>query len=94
MNSVVHSMKDGPTAESTVFKAYTFFSLAEFQDVNVIVILGFGFLSTFLVRYGFSASGFNLLVAAMATQWAMVLNGIESWYYRGKAMINLRRWVS
>lgn len=69
------------------------FVLAEFQDVNVIVILGFGFLGTFLVRYGFSASAFNLLVAVMATQWAIVLNGIESIYYRGTARINLKRWV-
>lgn len=67
--------------------------LAEFQDVNVIVILGFGFLGTFLVRYGFSASGFNLLAAVTATQWAIVLNGIESIYYRGTARINLKRWV-
>uniref|UniRef100_A0A3Q3VVS0 Ammonium transporter AmtB-like domain-containing protein n=1 Tax=Mola mola TaxID=94237 RepID=A0A3Q3VVS0_MOLML len=65
----------------------------EFQDVNVVVILGFGFLSTFLVRYGFSASGFNLLVAVMATQWAIILNGMESWYYRGHAGINLRSLV-
>uniref|UniRef100_A0AAQ6A9H4 Ammonium transporter AmtB-like domain-containing protein n=1 Tax=Amphiprion ocellaris TaxID=80972 RepID=A0AAQ6A9H4_AMPOC len=66
---------------------------AEFQDVNVIVILGFGFLCTFLVRYGFSGSGFNLLVAVMATQWAIILNGIESWYYRGKIRVNLRSLV-
>ncbi|XP_074547339.1 rh blood group, D antigen [Halichoeres trimaculatus] len=61
-----------------------------FQDVNVVVFLGFGFLYTFFVRYGFSGSGFNFLVAAMATQLAVILNGIESWYYRGKIMINLK----
>lgn len=60
--------------------------------MNVIVILGFGFLGTFLVRHGFSGSGFNLLVAAMATQWALILNDIESLYYRGKMRIDLRRW--
>lgn len=65
----------------------------EFQDVHVIVFLGFGFLSSFLVRYGFSGIGFNLLVAATATQWAIILNGMESWYYRGKVSITLRRWV-
>lgn len=69
------------------------FFTAEFQDVNVIVILGFGFLGTFLVRYGFSASGFNLLVAVIATQWAIILHGIESFYCRGTAKINLKRWV-
>ncbi|XP_015248545.1 PREDICTED: ammonium transporter Rh type A-like [Cyprinodon variegatus] len=52
----------------------------EFQDVNVMLILGFGFLFTFPVRYGFSGSGFNLLVAVIATQWALILNGINSWY--------------
>lgn len=71
--------------------AITFRSFySEFQDVNVMVILGFGFLCTFLVRYGFSGVGFNLLVAVVATQWAVILNGIESWYYRGKIRINLR----
>uniref|UniRef100_A0A3B4A1A8 Ammonium transporter AmtB-like domain-containing protein n=1 Tax=Periophthalmus magnuspinnatus TaxID=409849 RepID=A0A3B4A1A8_9GOBI len=67
--------------------------LAEFQDVNVMVILGFGFLGTFLVRYGFSSTGFNLLVAVMAVQWALILNGLESWYYNGKIVINLRSFV-
>ncbi|XP_070698504.1 rh blood group, D antigen [Pempheris klunzingeri] len=65
----------------------------EFQDVNVMVILGFGFLSTFLVRYGFSSSGFNLLVVVVATQWSIILQGIESWYYRGKIRIHLRNLV-
>ncbi|XP_030247540.1 rh blood group, D antigen isoform X2 [Sparus aurata] len=65
----------------------------EFQDVNVMVILGFGFLWTFLVRYGFSGAGFNLLVAVVATQCAVILNGIDSWYYRGKIRINLRSLV-
>ncbi|XP_039992633.1 rh blood group, D antigen [Xiphias gladius] len=63
----------------------------EFQDVNVIVTLGFGFLGTFLVRYGFSASVFSLLVAVMATQWAMLLNGIES--YRGKIRLDVHSLV-
>lgn len=58
----------------------------------MIVILGFGFLGTFLVRHGFSGSGFNFLVAAMATQWALILNGVESLYYRGRLRIDLKRW--
>ncbi|KAM9340847.1 rh blood group, D antigen [Symphorus nematophorus] len=65
----------------------------EFQDVNVMVFLGFGFMCTFLVRFGFSASGFNLLVAAIATQWALLLLGTESWYYTGQIRINLRSLV-
>ncbi|XP_041703445.1 ammonium transporter Rh type B [Coregonus clupeaformis] len=66
---------------------------SEFQDVHVMVILGFGFLATFLVRYSFSGAGFTLLVAAMAVQWAVILNGVESLYHRGKIWINMRSLV-
>lgn len=62
----------------------------EFQDVNVMVILGFGFLCTFPVRYGFSGSGFNLLVAVIATQWALILKGFDSWYYTKVIRIDLK----
>ncbi|KAM6973619.1 rh blood group, D antigen [Aplochiton taeniatus] len=73
----------------------TFVSIySEFQDVNVMVILGFGFLATFLVRYGFSGSGFNLVVAVMATQWAVILNGIENWYWTGKKLVDLKSLVA
>ncbi|XP_017274035.1 rh blood group, D antigen [Kryptolebias marmoratus] len=65
----------------------------EFQDVNAMVILGFGFLCTFLVRYGFSGSGFNLLVAVVATQWGIILNGIKFWYYTGKIRVDLKSLV-
>nr|XP_020464282.1 ammonium transporter Rh type C-like isoform X1 [Monopterus albus] len=65
----------------------------EFMDVNVMVILGFGFLCTFPVRYGFSGSGFNLLVAAIATQWAIILNNIESLYYRRKIRLDMESLV-
>ncbi|XP_056616236.1 rh blood group, D antigen isoform X2 [Triplophysa dalaica] len=58
------------------FDRKTFILLyAEFQDVHVMIFLGFGFLATFLVRYGFSGSGFNMLVAAMAIQWSVLMNG-------------------
>lgn len=74
-----------------VFMTGNYSSFAEFQDVNVMVVLGFGFLCTFPVRYGFSGSGFNLLVAVTATQWAMILNGIESCYNTGKIRVDLKR---
>lgn len=57
-----------------------------------MVILGFGFLATFLVRYSFSGAGFTLLVVAMAVQWAVILNGVESMYHRGNILINMRRY--
>lgn len=46
-----------------------------FQDVHVMVFVGFGFLMTFLRKYGFSAVGFNFLLAALMIQWALLCNG-------------------
>ncbi|XP_017784382.1 PREDICTED: ammonium transporter Rh type A isoform X2 [Nicrophorus vespilloides] len=46
-----------------------------FQDVHVMIFVGFGFLMTFMKRYGFSAVGFNFLVAALLVQWAILCNG-------------------
>ena len=46
-----------------------------FQDVHVMIFIGFGFLMTFLKRYGFGAVGLNMLVAAFVLQWAMLLGG-------------------
>ena len=48
-----------------------FFSV--FQDVNVMIFIGFGFLMTFLKKYGYSAVGYNLLISAVTIQWSMVL---------------------
>ncbi|KAL4218728.1 hypothetical protein ACF0H5_021316 [Mactra antiquata] len=47
-----------------------------FQDVHVMIFVGFGFLMTFLKRYGFSAVSVNLLLAAFVIQWAYIVRGI------------------
>ncbi|KYO25749.1 blood group Rh(CE) polypeptide [Alligator mississippiensis] len=44
-----------------------------FQDVNVMVIFGFGFLLAYLKRYGFSSIGFNILAAVLGVQWTVFL---------------------
>lgn len=46
-----------------------------FQDVHVMIFIGFGFLMTFLKRYGYSAVGVNLLIAAFVIQWALIVRG-------------------
>eukprot|EP00035_Acanthoeca_spectabilis_P039036 m.58436 g.58436 ORF g.58436 m.58436 type:complete len:457 (+) comp9411_c0_seq2:128-1498(+) len=50
-------------------------SYGTFQDVHVMVFVGFGFLMTFLAKYGFSAVGINFVLSALAIQWGMLLNG-------------------
>ena len=51
---------------------------AVFQDVHVMIFIGFGFLMTFLRRYGYSSVSFNFLVAAFAIQWATIVRGLFS----------------
>ncbi|XGW02327.1 hypothetical protein V3C99_014399 [Haemonchus contortus] len=49
-----------------------------FQDVHLMIFVGFGFLMAFLKRYGFSAVSVNLLLSAFVIQWAMLLRGFLS----------------
>nr|BAJ10270.1 Rh-related protein [Branchiostoma floridae] len=46
-----------------------------FQDVHVMIFVGFGFLMTFLKMYGYGSVGFNMLVAAFVLQWAILMRG-------------------
>ncbi|XP_028594644.2 RH-like protein isoform X1 [Podarcis muralis] len=61
-----------------------------FQDVNVIVVLGFAFLLAFLRRYGFSSAGFSLFLAALGVQWALIVNGFIFHFSDGQVKINLQ----
>ncbi|KAM6981403.1 rh family, C glycoprotein a [Aplochiton taeniatus] len=55
-----------------------YFRYPSFQDVHVMIFIGFGFLMTFLKRYSFGAVGFNFLVAAFGIQWALLMQG---WFH-------------
>lgn len=61
-----------------------------FQDVHVMIFIGFGFLMTFLKRYGFSSVGINLLLAAFGLQWGLLLQNI--WHmHNGKITVNIEK---
>ncbi|XP_071518715.1 ammonium transporter Rh type B-B-like [Panulirus ornatus] len=47
-----------------------------FQDVQVMLLVGFGFLMTFLRRYGHSALGLNFLLTALALQLGLLVDGL------------------
>ncbi|XP_042637615.1 ammonium transporter Rh type C [Orycteropus afer afer] len=55
-----------------------YYRYPSFQDVHVMIFVGFGFLMTFLQRYSFSAVGFNFLLAAFGIQWALLMQG---WFH-------------
>ena len=54
---------------------FLFFSFLVFQDVHVMIFIGFGFLMTFLKKYGLSAMSLNMLIAVICLQWATLVYG-------------------
>jgi ammonium transporter Rh len=40
-----------------------------------MIFVGFGFLMTFLKKYGYSAVALNFLIAAITLQWATLCQG-------------------
>ena len=53
-------------------------------DIHMMLIGGFGFLMTFLRRFGFSALGMTMIVTAFATEWTILIRGFthintENW---------------
>uniref|UniRef100_A0A674EQ76 Ammonium transporter Rh type A n=1 Tax=Salmo trutta TaxID=8032 RepID=A0A674EQ76_SALTR len=64
-----------------------------FQDVHVMIFIGFGFLMTFLKRYGFSSVGLNLLLAAFALQWGLIMQGL--WHLEdGKIKVSIFKMIN
>ncbi|XP_003510713.1 ammonium transporter Rh type A [Cricetulus griseus] len=64
-----------------------------FQDVHIMIFVGFGFLMTFLKKYGFSGVGFNLFLAALGLQWGTIVQGLlhkkgKNFHIGIKEMIN------
>ena len=59
-----------------------------FQDVHVMIFIGFGFLMTFLKKYGLSAVSLNMLCAVVCLQWATLVIGFFHLHYDSKIMIN------
>tara|TARA_Y100000739_G_C20609982_1_gene467967 strand:- start:1692 stop:3014 length:1323 start_codon:yes stop_codon:yes gene_type:complete len=55
---------------NTIDKYYPFF-----QDVHVMIFIGFGFLMTFLKRYSHSALGYTMYLSSLAIQYSILING-------------------
>lgn len=58
-----------------------------------MIFVGFGFLMTFLRKYGFSSVGINLLIAALGLQWGTFIQGIL--HHHGQTIyIGIKKWAS
>ena len=64
-----------------------------FQDVHVMIFIGFGFLMTFLKRYGYGSIGFNFMLAVFVLQWAILLRGFfdRDGFSDGKINLSLEK---
>jgi len=55
-----------------------------YQDVHVMIFIGFGFLMTFLVKYSWSSVSYNLLVSCLCIQWGIVVDGFMRCAFDGR----------
>jgi len=46
-----------------------------FQDVHVMMYIGFGFLLVYLGNHGYSSISYNFMIGAVCFQWALLTNG-------------------
>lgn len=60
----------GSQTSNTIDKYYPFF-----QDVHVMIFIGFGFLMTFLKKYSHSALGYTMYLSSLTIQYAILING-------------------
>ncbi|NWU82174.1 RHAG protein, partial [Onychorhynchus coronatus] len=66
---------------------------SDFQDVHVMIFVGFGFLMTFLKKYGFSSVGINMLIAAFGLQWGTLMQGF--WHmHEGKIQVDFKSMIN
>lgn len=71
-----------------------YYRYPSFQDVHVMIFVGFGFLMTFLQRYGFSSMGFNFLIAAFSLQWATLMQGFFHGMHHGKIHVGVTSMIN
>ncbi|XP_033209252.1 ammonium transporter Rh type B-B isoform X2 [Belonocnema kinseyi] len=65
-----------------------------YQDVHVMIWIGFGFLMTFLRRYGQSAIGLTFLIGAVLVQVALLCDGVLNIGKNGQAPLSLQGLLS
>lgn len=64
-----------------------------YQDVHVMIWIGFGFLMTFLKKYSQSAVGLTFLIGAILVQVALICDGVMNMQLGHKAYLSLERSV-
>jgi ammonium transporter Rh len=68
-----------------VTKGYEHAEYVMFRDIMVMLLLGFGYLMTFLKKYGLGAVGFTMMLTVLAMQLNLIVEPIISSIYDGSA---------
>ncbi|KAG8182690.1 hypothetical protein JTE90_017668 [Oedothorax gibbosus] len=75
-------------AESNLHQYYPMF-----QDANMMIFFGVGFLYSFLAKYGYSGVGLNFIISAVAMEWSLLAH--EWWNsVNGKIRIDITSFIS
>merc|ERR1719424_684821 len=56
----------------------------QFQDVHVMIFIGFGFLMTFLRQNMFQSVGMTFLIGALCIQWHILVGGFLAQAFHGE----------
>lgn len=65
-----------------------------FQDMHVMIFVGFGFIMTFLRKYAFSALGLTFFISSLVIQWGLLCHGFSKLNAEdGLIHLSLVRWV-
>ena len=67
------------SVHNSIEKYYPFF-----QDVHVMIFVGFGFLMTFLKKYAFSSLGYTFYLSALSIQMSILINGFFHCLFKNK----------
>lgn len=59
-----------------------------------MIFIGFGFLMTFLKKYGFTSVGINMLIAAFGLQWGTLMQGFLHRGEGGKIPLNIKSMIN
>jgi ammonium transporter Rh len=63
-----------------------------FQDIHVMIFIGFGFLMTFLRSYAFSALTLNFLIGVFAIQWGILCMGFfDEFFHNGGSIYGMEK---
>ena len=87
--------KEDATAQDMLRNRY-----ASFQDIHVMVFIGFGFLMTFLKSHNWSSIGYNYLIAAWAVQieilcshfWDQIFKYYDNYHDHNFEKLNIGVW--